>query len=171
MRRILVAAVIATILATAIYAQRGRPGGPQAGTTQRDPGAALQEALSLTDAQLEAVKALAQTRQERARAIFTEIQQGRQSLDALLDSASPNVTAVGQAAIALRGSQNKLEAEKDWFLTELKRLLTGTQQQTLDSLIAADARLPLLGLGGPGGRGGRGGPGRPGMRGGPGFQQ
>jgi len=43
-----------------------------------------------------------------------------------------------------------LSAERDWFLTELKKLLPGAQQQTLDSLIAARTPIPLLGLGGPG---------------------
>ncbi len=179
MKKVLVAVVMATVLTTAVFAQRGRPGGPPAGIMpgaggqqgmpgmqgrqgrpERDPGAALKAALGLTDAQLEAIKALMTTRQTRAQAIHTEIEQGRQALDAQLDAASPNPTTVGQAAIALRASQNKLAAERDWFITELKKLLTGTQQQTLDSLIAADPRLPLLGLGGPGGPGeGRGGPG------------
>ena len=90
MKKVLVAVVMATVLTTAVFAQRGRPGGPPAGVTPgagmqqgqqgrlgRDPGAALKAALGLTDAQLEAIKALMTTRQTRAEALRTEIEQGR----------------------------------------------------------------------------------------------
>ena len=108
----------------------------------------------MTDAQIAAITTLTQTRQTRAQAIFTEIGQKRQALDALFNVTPPNPTDVGNAAIALHASEKKLAGEKDWFLTELKKLLTGEQQQTLDNLLAANARpsgpsiLPLLGLGG-----------------------
>lgn len=170
MKRILIAVVMATVFTTAVFAQRGRPGGPPAGITpqagapqgqqgqqvrpDRDPGTVLKAALGLTDAQLDAIKALMETRKTRGQAIAAEIKKGRQALEAQLNGASPNPTTVGQAAISLHASQKKMEAEREWFLTELKKLLTGTQQQTLDSLVAAGA--PVLGLGGPGGPGGRG---------------
>ena len=174
MKRTLLAMLMILVVTTGILAQRGpRPmGTPPMGTstnaTQRpNPMSALKEALALTDAQVEAIRALMETRRQRAETIFTEIQQNRQALDALLNAASPNATAVGNAAIAVHASHQKLAAERDWFLTELKKLLTGDQQQKLDALIAARSQLlGPLGVGGgpdgPGGRGGRGGfgPGR-----------
>jgi hypothetical protein len=68
-------------------------------------------------------------------------------LDALLDQAAPNATNVGNAAIALRAAQNRSAAEQDWYIAELKKLLTGEQQTILDNLLAS-ARNPILpGLG------------------------
>ncbi|OLD57897.1 MAG: hypothetical protein AUI54_01000 [Acidobacteria bacterium 13_1_40CM_2_56_5] len=149
MKRTLYVALIIATFTIGLLAQ-GRRGGPGFGGTPPDPTALLKAALNLTDAQVDAVKALIATRQQQTEAIRTETQQKRQALDAVLNVASPNPTDVGNAAIALRASENKLSAERDWFLTELKKLLTGAQQQTLDSLIAARTPIPLLGLGGPG---------------------
>ena len=145
MKRILSSVVMSFTLAAVLLAQRG-PGGPPFGGGQRsDPAASLKSALNLTDAQVEAIKALIQTERDRAQAIRTEIQQKRQVLDTLLSAASPNPLDVGNAAIALR------------FISELKKLLTGDQQQKLDTILAAGGGrgLPIPGLGGPGLRGGR----------------
>ena len=161
MKRMLFVMVMMLALSAAVFAQPGQRGGPPGGQ-RRDPIAAFKAALSLTDAQVDAIKALLQTRQERAQVILTDIQQKRQALNALLDAAAPNALNIGNAAIALRTAEKQLAAEQDWFLAELKKLLTGAQQQTLDSLIAANnGRLPLGGPGGPAGPGGPGGPGGP----------
>ena len=145
--------------------QRGIPGGvPPAGAErgQRpDPTTGLKNALNLTDAQVSAIQALMQTRQDRAKAIMQDVQAKQQSLDTLLNVTTPDPTAVGNAMIALRASEKQMQAERDWFITELKKLLTADQQQTLDKLIAAGT--PIPGLGGPGFSGPRGGRGpRPG---------
>jgi Spy/CpxP family protein refolding chaperone len=119
----------------------------------------LKVALNLTDAQVSAIQALMETRRSRAEALRTEIEQKRTALNTLLDAATPNPTDVGNAAISLRASERKLPAERDWFVAELKKLLTGDQQQKLDTVLAANPR--LLGPGGPGGPGGRRGGPRP----------
>lgn len=163
MRRTLVALLMVFILTTAVFGQTtaprfGRPpiaNPPGDGSTNQtgrvvDPLAGLKAALNLTDAQVSAIQALIQTRQTRAQALMREIQQKRQTLGTLLDAATPNPTDVGNAAIALHASEKKLPAERDWFITELKKLLTGDQQQKLDTLLAANPRLPFLGGGGPG---------------------
>lgn len=163
MKRIFLSVVMTLTLTTFTFAQRGGRGGPPAGAPpaglemQRpDPLAALKAALNLTDAQLDAVKALMQTRQQRVEAIFEEIQQKHQALNELLNAASPNATQVGNAAISLHESEKKLAAERDWFIAELKKLLTGEQQATLDRLIAAGG-MPFLAFG-PGVRRGPGPP-------------
>ena len=112
--------------------------------------ARLQAALELTDAQVVAVKDLTTTRNQRAEAIRSEIKIKRETLDSLLDAASPSPTDVGNAAISLHTSQRKLPAERDWFITEFKKLLTGDQQQKLDTLLAASPGFPLPGTGGSG---------------------
>jgi Spy/CpxP family protein refolding chaperone len=156
MKRILFAAVAVVSLTVALVAQRG-PGGPGA---PRDPSGALKNALGLTDAQVESIKALAQAEQPNMRSIQTDIEQKRQALDSLLSAASPNVMEVGNAAIALRGAQNRLEAERTAFIGQVKQQLTGDQQQKLDMMLAENGGrgLPLFGFEGRGGFGGPGGP-------------
>lgn len=149
MKRILVAALMTLTLTTMLSAQRGGPpnGGPFG--QPPDPAAAFKAALDLTDAQAAAVQALQQTRRERAKTIMAEVDAKRQALEALLNATTPDPTGVGNAAIAMRAAEKKMEAEHTWFIAELKKLLTGAQQTTLDNLIAA--RSPIPGLGGPGG--------------------
>src|SRR5262245_27934231 len=120
MKRILFAAAAVVSLTVALIAQRG-PGAP------RDPSGALKSALGLTDGQVESIKALAQAQQPNMRSIQTDIEQKRQALDSLLSAASPNVMEVGNAAIALRGAQNRLEAERTAFIGQVKQQLTGDQ--------------------------------------------
>jgi Spy/CpxP family protein refolding chaperone len=165
LRKTLVVLVMVFGLITPVFAQNpprfGRP--PSGDGTDNQSGrglgplASLKAALNLTDAQVTAIQALLQTRATRAEALRTEIQQKRTALETLLNATTPNPTDVGNAAIVLRASEKKLLAERDWFITELKKLLTGDQQQKLDTLIAANPRLPFLGgPGGPGGPGPRG---------------
>ena len=149
-------AVAGTVMLVGTLAAQGR-GGPSAG--RPNPTTGLKNALGLTDAQVEAVNNLSQNEKTRVQTIMTDIQQKRQLLNTLLNAASPNPTDVGNAAIALHAAEAKLAPERDYFLSQLKTLLTGEQQQKLDTLLAANGGrfLPFPGLGGPGfqGRGGR----------------
>ena len=156
MKRTLFAAVATLTIAATLFAQ-GTPG-PPAGP-RPNPLTGLKNALGLTDAQVQAIESLAQAEKARVQAIMSDIRQKRQALNTLLNAASPNPNDVGNAAIALNGSERKLGPERDNFITQLKNLLTGDQQQKLDTLLAAGGGrlLPFPGLGGPGFRG-RGGP-------------
>src|SRR5262245_33175020 len=156
MNRSLVAVLIMLALTVAVDAQRqgGPPPGGGMGMGQPpDPASALKAALNLTDAQVVSVQTLLQTRQQRAQTIQAEIEEKRLAFEAALNAPSPNATTVGNAAIALRASENKMVAERDWFLAELKKLLTADQQATLDNLIKAGTAIPGL-FGGMRGRGG-----------------
>jgi|RhiMethySRZTD1v2_1073278.scaffolds.fasta_scaffold441955_2 Spy/CpxP family protein refolding chaperone len=157
MKRTLVAALIMLALTIAVDAQQRRGGPPPGGGMGMgqppDPAAALKAALNLTEAQVVSVQALLQTRQQRAQGIQTEIEQKRLGFEAALNAPSPDPATVGNAAIALRASENKMAAERDWFLAELKKLLTADQQATLDNLIKAGTPIPGL-FGGMRGRGG-----------------
>ena len=157
MKRTLFALSMTLFVASVLLAQLG---GPRQGGPGRDPAAGLKTALGLTDAQVDAITALIRAEQTRMQAIFTEIQQKRQTLQALLDAASPVPVDVGNAAIALRASEAKIKAEQDALINQIKQQLTGDQQQKLETLIAAGGErgLPFLGLGGFGGPRGRGGP-------------
>jgi Spy/CpxP family protein refolding chaperone len=140
MKQIMLAGLMTVLVATGALAQRGHGGG-------RNPQASLQSALNLTQAQLTAIQTLNQTRHDRAEVIMTEIEKLHDALDALLDAASPNPTNVGNAAIAVRAAQNRLAAERDWYIAELKKLLTGEQQTILDNLLASANNPILPGLG------------------------
>jgi Spy/CpxP family protein refolding chaperone len=157
MKRSLVA-VIATLLITATVFAQGFPPGPPRGGQRSNPLTGLKNALGLTDAQVQAIQNLAQTEKTRVQAIMTDIRQKRQALESLLNATAPNPTDVGNAAIALNAAEKKLPPERDYFISQLKTLLTGDQQQKLDTLLAANGGhlLPFPGLGGPGGFGGRG---------------
>ncbi len=164
MKRYLVVLLLVCGLITPAFAQNG----PRFGRGDRSGGplAQLKNALNLTDAQVTAIQALLQTEQTRTQALRTEIQGKRSALNALLNATAPNPTDVGNAAIALHVSEQKLPAERTYFISQLKMLLTGDQQQKLDTLLAANPRLPILGfLGGPNGPGGPGAPGPRGFRG------
>src|SRR5690242_13013830 len=111
MKKTIFAVLIALALVTAGFAQRGGRGpglggAPNNGGTgtgaPRDPAAGLKAALDLTDAQLESIKSLNQSRQETVKAIMTEIRTNRQAFDATLNVSAANPTTVGNAAIALR---------------------------------------------------------------------
>jgi Spy/CpxP family protein refolding chaperone len=152
MKRILFAVVIVMTLSAALLAQGGRGGFRGRGGSL----AGLKNALNLTDGQVTAINAVIQTEQSRMQAIRTEINQKRQTHEALLSAASPDPAAVGNAAISLRASEAKIKTENDYLISQVKQQLTGDQQQKLDTLIAAGRGLPIPGFGGR--RGGSGGP-------------
>ena len=162
MKRVLFMIAITLTLTTLAFAQRGRPDPPFGqrgqGGDRPDRTATLKTALNITDAQVDAIKALMRTRDERAQSIMSDIAAKRQTLNALLDAASPSAADIGNAALAVRAAEKKLAAERDWFIAELKKLLTGEQQQKLDTLMAAQGGRGIPGLGGfgPGPGGPRG---------------
>src|SRR5215469_13853614 len=111
MKRFFFAVLLTATLTVTLLPQS--PGGVRPfGGGRPDPATALKNALGLTDAQVAAIKGLVQAEQPRIQTIFTEIEQKRQALNTLLSAASPVAVDVGNAAIALRASENKLEAER-----------------------------------------------------------
>ena len=155
MKKLFVSLAMVLTVAAALMAQRGR-GGPG-----RDPVGALKTALGLTDAQASAIQSLIQSERDRLQNVQSDIRQKRQTLDSLLDAASPSAVDVGNAAIAWHSAEAQLEAERTSFINQVKQQLTGDQQQKLDALLGerGGRGLPFLGLGpGPGFRGQRGEP-------------
>jgi Spy/CpxP family protein refolding chaperone len=151
MKRTLLAVAATLMIAATIFAQGAPAGPPQAGQ-RPNPLSGLKNALGLTDAQVQAITSLAQTEKTRVQAIMSDVRLKRQALNGLLNAASPNPTDVGNAAIALNAAEKNLPPERDYFISQLKTLLTGDQQQKLDTLLAANGGrfLPIPGLGGPG---------------------
>lgn len=159
MRRIVLTIATMLVLTGGLFAQTA-PGGGRRG--QRNPGAGIQNALGLSDAQVATIKSLVQNNQGQFQTLQNDIKQKRQTFETILNGASPNPTDVGNAALALHSSENARKAADTALLNQIKQQLTADQQQKLDTIIAAGGRgLGFLGLGfGPGGPGGPGQRGR-----------
>ena len=159
MRRIVLTIATMLVLTGGLFAQT-TPGGGRRG--QRNPGAGIQNALGLSDAQVATIKSLVQNSQTQFQTLQNDIKQKRQTFETIINGASPNPTDVGNAALALHASENARKAAETALLNQVKQQLTADQQQKLDTIIAAGGRgLGFLGLGfGPGGPGGPGQRGR-----------
>jgi Spy/CpxP family protein refolding chaperone len=142
MKRVLFAVAMTVALTAPLVAQR------ETGAPRRNQLTNFKDALGLTDAQAEAIRSMAQAQQPNVQAIRTEIEQKRQALDDLLNAASPSAVDVGNAALALRASEKRLEGQRTALINQIKQQLTGEQQQKLDTLLAANGgrglRLPGL---------------------------
>ena len=159
MRRIVLTIATMLVLTGGLFAQT-TPGGGRRG--QRNPGAGIQNALGLSDAQVATIKSLVQNSQTQFQTLQNDIKQKRQTFETIINGASPNPTDVGNAALALHASENARKTAETALLNQVKQQLTADQQQKLDTIIAAGGRgLGFLGLGfGPGGPGGPGQRGR-----------
>jgi Spy/CpxP family protein refolding chaperone len=157
MKRTLLTLAATVAMGVTLWAQGAPDGAPQG--PRGNPFSRLKNALGLNDAQVQAITNVAQSEKASMQKIMTDIQQKRQALNALLNSASPNANDVGNAAIALHAAEGKIGPERTYFINQIKAQLTGEQQQKLDTLLAANGGrfLPFPGLGGPGlgGPGGR----------------
>jgi Spy/CpxP family protein refolding chaperone len=155
MKKLLVGTVLTLALTTGAFAQRGvrtpgsRPGGPA-------PFANLKNALNLTDAQVSAIQSSAQAAQQQSKSINTDLRTRRQALEALLSAGSANPSDVGNAALAVRASENQLKVVQSNLMTSIRNTLTSDQQQTFDSMLKAGLRIPGIGFPGMGPRGMRG---------------
>ena len=171
--RILTLSLAAALAATTLLAQgpRGRRGG---GPPSFD---AVKEALTLNEAQVEAIQQNNQAAREQARTISQQAREKHQALKAELDSASPNPTTVGQLMIDARALQAQAKTANDEARELNLAILDETQKAALTALVEAEERTPALReaamlnlIEGRGGRGPGGppmGPRRGGFHGGP----
>jgi len=111
----------------------------------RDPTAAVQKALNLTASQVESLKALLQARMQAAQDVVTEIQEKRTAFESISSQSNPSPADLGNALLALRASQNKLQAIETKFQSDFTDLLTTDQKKLVDDAKAAAAILPALG--------------------------
>ena len=167
---------MALLIGVSAFAQRGpggpggpgRPGGrgelngPRGAEGVRpdsgDPFAAVQAALGLSAAQIEAAKALLTRQRAEIQPIQAEIRAKQQALRTLQQSGTASAADLGTALSAVQAAQARLDAIHDKFIADFDNLLTSDQRQLLADTRAAAERIPALarlGLigGGPGGRG------------------
>ena len=107
-------------------------GGP--GPDPLDPGF-LARYLELTDSQKEEAKALFEAHREAIRPIHEEMKALGEELRALLDSDSPDATAVGEAVLALQALRERAATAREGVVDDLRGILTTSQQVKLDHLL------------------------------------
>src|SRR5437867_1492786 len=150
--RTIILMIVLVALAIPSFAQRrGRGFGGAIGDVQavqpqnpRDPTAGVQKALNLTASQVESLKALLQARIQSVQDLSPEIRDKRAAFESLSSQSNPNPTDLGNALLALRASESKLQAINTKFQADFENLLTADQKQSVENAKAAAAILPAL---------------------------
>ena len=172
MKRILMACMATALAATTLAAQ-GRMGPRDRSRTPTFDE--VKAALNLNDSQLAAIQENNTATREQVRAIFTEVKEKREALDAELESANPNPATVGQLMIDSRAAQERVkelhESAREQNLTVLdetqKAALAELQDEKRSAALREASMLNLVeGRGGPGMDGRHRGPRGGGPRGG-----
>ena len=134
-------AAAAVALAWVAVGQAQERGGPPWGERVRRFGPAgpgepafgrLPEELALSDEQR---AQLAELRKKQRGAILPLVDSARdahETFRAALESESPDATAVGQAAIAMKAAEKRVRAAHDAALEEMKAILTPEQREQLE---------------------------------------
>ncbi len=94
------------------------------------------EALDLTEDQKASVKPLHEELRAQSEPVMEQLHQQMEELEALLDSANPNPTEVGNKAIAAHATRAQLKALHDDFKTRFTALLTDKQKAKLAEIDA-----------------------------------
>ncbi len=166
---------LTTALAGAMLMAQG-PRGPRGG--DRTPNfEALQQAISLSDAQLAAIQENNAAAREQARTLMGEARDKHEALQAELDSPNPNPTTVGQLVIDARAIREQIKTVHEDTRDQNLASLDEAQKAALAELREGEGRSAALrqaamlnlieGHGGRRGMRGRGGQGMggPGMGG------
>lgn len=117
----------------------------------------LTRALDLTADQQTTLARLQDELAQTVRPLFDQMRSGRETLESMLDAASPDATAIGNQAIAMHRLRGEVKAAHDSFDTQLKAMLNPTQRAQFDALQEVRPH-----FGREGHRGGGPGPGGPG---------
>jgi protein CpxP len=106
---------------------RGGPGGPGG------PGfGRMAEQLGLTDDQKTQMEALRTKQRETLQPLMESARMAHDAFEAALETDSPDATAVGQAAIAMKAAEKKVHAAHEAAFEEMKSILTPEQRQKLE---------------------------------------
>lgn len=152
------AMLMATGLVTVIHAQG--PGGPPGRGFDPHFGpdrSRLAELLGLSDEQQAQLEALRDRNRETLRPLMETARQADHSFRVALEAEHPEVTAVGQAALAMYAARQRVQAAREAVFEEMKAILTPEQRERLEQ------ERTHFGPGRgrrPGGPGGESGPGR-----------
>jgi uncharacterized membrane protein len=100
--------------------------------------------LSLSDAQVAALKTLLTMRSESVAQIHQTAQQSQKKLEDLISQSNPNPTDVGTAFLATRSVHDQLQAAQEKFRLDFRSSLNADQRATLDKLQAAADQMGSL---------------------------
>ena len=131
-RRLVITSSIVFVLAgTAAIAQGFRGKGFGGGARSGQILERLQQKLNLTEAQMQGIRALQETRRTEMASLRQDLKPKRQALRQLLQESNPNPMDVGNATLALQGSRAKVRDINRNFISGVKALLTPDQLQKL----------------------------------------
>jgi protein CpxP len=126
--------VLLVVLLTRHHGPPFPPGGP-------GPKDFLVHELKMDEKQINAFDVLIKKHREAVDPIQEAIHQERDSLVALLGSASPNQAGVQQLSDEIGVNQSKLEAVTFQHFTEVRKICTPEQQKKFDEIIREALRM------------------------------
>jgi Spy/CpxP family protein refolding chaperone len=131
-RLLIISSIVAALAGTAALAQgfRNRAAGRRDALNGRMLER-LQQRLSLTEVQMNGIRALDENRRKEMELLRQEMQPKRQALRELLRQPNPNPNDVGNATLALRETRGRMRDINQRFLSGVKELLTPDQLQKL----------------------------------------
>lgn len=134
MRLMMTAAVVAAMAGAGVATAQGPGGhGPGHGPGHGGPGFGMgpMAGLDLTDAQREQMKALHEKRRATLEPLMTEARTTREAFERALAAESPDPTAVGEAALAMKAAREKMHAAHEAAAEEVEKILTAEQREQL----------------------------------------
>jgi Spy/CpxP family protein refolding chaperone len=130
-RLVITSSIVFALAGTAAIAQGFRGKGFGGGARSGQSLERLQQKLNLTEAQMQGIRALQETRRTEMASLRQDLKPKRQALRQLLQGTNPNPTDVGNATLALQGSRAKVRDINRNFISGVKALLTPDQLQKL----------------------------------------
>jgi uncharacterized membrane protein len=100
--------------------------------------------LSLSEAQVSALKTLLTMQSQATMQIHQTALENQKKLDDLISQSNPNPTEVGNAFLASRSTHDQMQAAQEKFRTDFRALLNTQQRSTLDKLQAASEQAGSL---------------------------
>jgi Spy/CpxP family protein refolding chaperone len=117
----------------------GQPGAPSDEAIQK-----VRSALNLSEAQVNALKALFAMRQQTIEQTFQSVGETHRKLEDLMQQPNPNPTEVGTAFLATRSIEQRMKAADEKFRTDFRAMLSPDQRATLDKLKTASEQINSL---------------------------
>jgi Spy/CpxP family protein refolding chaperone len=130
-RLVITSSIVFALAGTAAIAQGFRGKGLGGGARSGQSLERLQQKLNLTEAQMQGIRALQETRRTEMASLRQDLKPKRQALRQLLQESNPNPMDVGNATLALQGSRAKVRDINRNFISGVKALLTPDQLQKL----------------------------------------
>ena len=128
--------------------------GPVPGRLPNEVVETVKAALNLSDVQVTALKALLELHNQTNQQIFQEMQEAQRKLQEVMAENNPNPTDIGNAFLATRAAEQRLQAAGEKFRSDFQSLLNADQRTRLSNLQTESGQieaLRMLGvIGGPG---------------------